>query len=131
MKTLLIAAGVIALLGVGFVFLKLPPPVIIVAPEAVFHVGSLDITNTMFTSWVVVIILVLIAVLVGPKANVVPSGFYGYVESAVMALYNIVEQVAGPENGRRFFPLVGTIFFYILVSNYFGLLPMNAVIGVV
>lgn len=130
MKTLLIAAGVIALLGVGFVFLKLPPPVIIVAPEAVFHVGSLDITNTMFTSWVVVIILVLIAVLVGPKANVVPSGFYGYVESAVMALYNIVEQVAGPENGRRFFPLVGTIFFYILVSNYFGLLPMNAVIGV-
>ncbi len=130
MKTLLIAAGVIALLGVGFVFLKLPPPVIIVAPEAVFHAGSLDITNTMFTSWVVVAILVITAVLVGPKANIVPSGFYGYVEAAVMALYNIVEQVAGPENGRRFFPLVGTIFFYILVSNYFGLLPMNAVIGV-
>ncbi|MGE3961083.1 MAG: F0F1 ATP synthase subunit A [Dehalococcoidia bacterium] len=130
MKGLLIAAGVIALMALGFIFLKLPPPVIIVAPETVFHAPGLDITNTMFTSWIVVTILVVTAILVGPKASVVPSGFYGYIEAAVMALYNIVEQVAGPENGRRFFPLVGTIFFYILVSNYFGLLPMNAVIGV-
>ena len=130
MKALLIAAGVIALMGLGFVFLKLPPPVIIVAPETVFHAPGLDITNTMFTSWIVVAILIVIGVYAGRKASVVPTGFYGYVEGAVMALYGIVEQVAGPENGRRFFPLVGTIFFYILVSNYFGLLPMNAVIGV-
>ena len=130
MKALLIAAGVIALMGLGFVFLKLPPPVIIVAPETVFHAPGLDITNTMFTSWIVVAILIVIGVYAGRKASVVPTGFYGYIEGAVMALYGIVEQVAGPENGRRFFPLVGTIFFYILVSNYFGLLPMNAVIGV-
>lgn len=130
MKALLIAAGVIVLMGLGFVFLKLPPPVIIVAPETVFHAPGLDVTNTMFTSWIVVAILIAIGVYAGRKASVVPTGFYGYVEGAVMALYGIVEQVAGPENGRRFFPLVGTIFFYILVSNYFGLLPMNAVIGV-
>lgn len=130
MRALLIAAVVIALMVAGFVFLKLPPPVIIVAPETVFHAPGLDITNTMFTSWFVVAFLVIVAVVVGRKANVVPSGIYGYVEAAVMALYDIVEQVAGPENGRRFFPLIGTIFFFILVSNYMGLLPINAVIGV-
>ena len=50
MKALLIALAVLALMGVGLVFLKMPPPTIIVAPETVFHAGSLNITNTMFTS---------------------------------------------------------------------------------
>jgi F-type H+-transporting ATPase subunit a len=125
-----IALAVVALMASGFIFLKLPPPTIIVAPEPVFHVGSLDITNTMFTSWFVVAFLVIMGIVVGRKASVVPSGLYGYVEGAVMALYGIVEQVAGPVNARRFFPLVGTIFFFVLVSNYAGLLPINAVIGV-
>ena len=129
MKLMAIALAVIALMVVGFLFLKLPPPVIVVAPETVFHLGPLDITNTMFTSWWVVVLMAIIAVVVGRKACVIPSGFYGYVEAAVMAFYDIVEQVAGPENGRRFFPLVGTIFFFVLFSNYFGLLPMNNVIG--
>jgi len=40
-----------------------------------------------------------------------------------------VVNVAGERNGRRFFPLVATIFFFILVSNYLGLLPINNVIG--
>lgn len=130
MKPAIIALAVIALMVVGFVFLKLPPPAIIVAPEVVFHAPGVDITNTMFTSWFVVAFLVIVAITVGRKASVVPSGVYGYVEAMVMAFYGIVEQVAGPENGRRFFPLVGTIFFFVLISNYFGLLPINVVIGV-
>lgn len=130
MKALLIAVLVIALMGAGMVFLKLPPPAIIVAPETVFHAPGVDITNTMFTSWFVVAILVIIAIVAGRGVKLVPTGFSAYVEAAVMALYGIVEQVAGPVNARRFFPLVGTIFFFVLISNYFGLLPMNAVIGV-
>ncbi len=130
MKALLIAVLVIALMGAGMVFLKLPPPAIIVAPETVFHAPGLDITNTMFTSWFVVALLAIIAIVAGRGVKLVPSGFSAYVEAAVMALYGIVEQVAGPVNARRFFPLVGTIFFFVLISNYFGLLPMNAVIGV-
>ena len=130
MKALLIAVLVLALVVAGMVFLKLPPPAIIVAPETVFHAGGLDITNTMFTSWFVVLILAVIAIVAGRGVKLVPSGFSAYVEAAVMAFYGIVEQVAGPENARRFFPLVGTIFFFVLISNYFGLLPFNAVIGV-
>ena len=130
MKMLVIALAVVSLMVAGFVLLKLPPPAIIVAPETVFHAGPLNITNTMFTSWFVVAFLVIFGIIVGRKAAVVPTGVYGYVEGAVMALYGIVEQVAGPVNARRFFPLVGTIFFFVLVSNYAGLLPINAVIGV-
>jgi F-type H+-transporting ATPase subunit a len=130
MKALLIAVGVLALMGVGFVFLKMPPPTIIVAPETVFHAPGLDITNTMFTSWFVVAILAIGGIIAGRGVKLVPSGFSAYIEAAVMAFYGLVEQVAGPVNARRFFPLVGTIFFFVLVSNYVGLLPMNNVIGV-
>ena len=129
MRAALIVIGVLVLIGVGVVFVGGASPAIIVAPETVFHAGSLGITNTMFTSWFVVAILVLLALTVGPRVSVVPSGFSGAIEAGVEAFYNIVVQVAGEENGRRFFPLAATIFIFILTSNYFGLLPMNNVIG--
>jgi F-type H+-transporting ATPase subunit a len=125
----LIAVGVIVLIGIGVVFVGGASPAIIVAPETVFHWGPLDVTNTMFTSWFVVAFLVILGILVRPGLSVVPSGFSGAVEAAVEAFYNLVVQVAGEENGRRFFPLVATIFFFILTSNYAGLLPINNIIG--
>lgn len=129
MRTWLIAAGVILLILVGFVFFRGPSPPIIVAPEIVFHWGGLEVTNTMFTSWFVVGILVLIAVIVGPRMSVVPSGFSGVVEAALSAFYDMAEGVVGEQNARRFFPLVATIFFFILLSNYIGLLPINNIVG--
>ena len=119
---------------VGFLFVGGSSPAIIVAPETVFHwslplIGDLDVTNTMFTSWWVVALLIIVAWIAGRGVSVVPSGFSGAVEAVVVGFYDIVVGIAGEENGRRFFPLVATIFFFILVSNYAGLLPINNVIG--
>lgn len=129
MRVWLIALGVLVLMAVGFIFVRGPSPAIIVAPETVFHWGVLDVTNTMFTSWFVVLFLVVLAFFVGRNLSLVPSGFSGAVEAGVEAFFDIVVQVAGEKNGRRFFPLVATIFFFVLVSNYAGLLPINNVIG--
>jgi F-type H+-transporting ATPase subunit a len=41
-----------------------------------------------------------------------------------------VDEIAGEKNGRRFFPLVGALFLFIIASNYFGLLPLVNSIGV-
>ena len=126
---LLIAVGVIVLMVVGFLYVKGPSPVIIVRPEAIFSVAGLEVTNTMFTSWVVVAILCLIAVIAGRGISLVPSGFSGVVEAIVAGFYGIVVGVSGEEKARRFFWVIATIFFYVLASNYFGLLPINNVIG--
>lgn len=130
MRGWIIAIGIVTLIVVGFVFFKGPSPVIEVAPEHVFDIGPLEVTNTMFTSWVVIVGILVTAFIAGRKASVVPSGFSGAVEALVSGFYDIVVGIAGEENGRRFFPLIATIFFYIVVSNYFGLLPINAVFGV-
>lgn len=129
MRVAVIAVAVLALALIGFFFVGGASPAIVVAPETIFHWGPLAVTNTMFTSWFVVALIVIIAVVAGRGVSVVPSGFSGAVEAAVVALYDIVVNIAGEENGRRFFPLVGTIFFFILISNYVGLLPMSNVIG--
>ena len=125
MKLLLIAVAVIALMASGFIFVGGAAPAIVVAPEHIFDLGPVAVTNTMFTSWLVVLVLIVIGVIMRAGLKMVPSGFAGAIEAAVEAFYNIVCSVAGEQNGRRFFPLVATIFFFVLTSNYFGLLPLN------
>jgi F-type H+-transporting ATPase subunit a len=133
MKAALIAVGVIALIAFGAVFVRGPAPVIVVAPEHVFDfpVLGFGVTNTMFTSWFVVAFMVVMAIVVGRSMTLVPSGFSGAVEALMAGFYEtFVVNIVGEKNGRRFFPLVFTIFFFVLISNYVGLLPMNNVVGV-
>lgn len=127
MKKLLIAAGAIALILVGVLFVGGVSPVIVVAPEHIATIGGLSVTNTMITGWVVVVLLCVAAIVAGRGVKEVPSGFSGLVEAMVLGFYGIVVQVAGEKNGRRFFPLVGTIFFTVVCYNYFGLLPINSI----
>lgn len=129
MKKLLIAAGVIALIMVGVLFVGGVSPVIVVAPEKIATIAGIPITNTMITGWVAVALISFAAIIAGRGIKEVPSGFSGLVEAMVAGFYGIVVQVAGEVNGRRFFPLVGTIFFTVVCYNYFGLLPMNNIIG--
>ncbi|MSQ41551.1 MAG: ATP synthase F0 subunit A [Dehalococcoidia bacterium] len=129
MRIWLIAIGLLALAVVGFLFVRGPSPSIIVAPEHIFDLGPLAVTNTMFTSWLVVLFLCTVAVVAGRSLRLVPSGFSGAVEGLVGGFYGMIEGIVGERNARRFFPLVATIFFYVLVSNYFGLLPVSNVIG--
>lgn len=127
MKLLLIAVAAIALMVSGFLFVGGVSPAIVVAPEHIFTVGGLAITNTMFTSWWVVLLLCVVGLFTRRGLRLVPSGFAGFVEAAVEAFYGIVVSAAGEQNGRRFFPLVATIFFFVLTSNYFGLLPITSI----
>ena len=121
---------VFAFIILGMIFLKPPPPAIIIAPEVIFHTSFLDITNTMFTSWVVLILLVTSSFFIGRRFSVIPSGFVGGIEFVIGTFYDLVVSMAGEQNGRRFFWVVATIFFWIILNNYFALLPGNFHIGV-
>src|SRR6266571_8263482 len=112
MKTRLIALGIIVLFVVGFIFLRGPIPHISIAAEPVTQVGGIKITNTMLTSWVIVGMIALgIGFVTTRKWTPVPGGVQNFVEAVVEAFYNLVTGIAGEEKGRRFFPVVATIFF--------------------
>lgn len=57
--------------------------------------------------------------------QVVPSGkttLVNVIESAVEGLNGLLEGIIGPK-ARRYLPLIGSLFFYIFLSNLLGVLP--------
>ena len=128
-KTTVIIIFSLVLFVVGFIFLRGPTPHIAIAAETLFSVGPIDVTNTMITSWIVVTTMILVVLLATRRWELVPRGAQNAIEAVVEAFYNLVTNVAGEKNGRRFFPVVATIFFFVLVSNWLSLLPVFNTIG--
>jgi F-type H+-transporting ATPase subunit a len=119
----------VLLLGVGFFFLRGPKPIIEIKAEPLWTIGGIEITNTLFTAWIVVIILVVGAYLSTRKLRYIPTGWQNVAEGAIEALYGLVVATVGEKHGRRFFPVIATIFLYVVVANWFALVPIFNAIG--
>jgi F-type H+-transporting ATPase subunit a len=124
-----IAVIVIALIGVGLIVAKGPQPEIVVPAEVLWKAGPLNITNTMLTAWVVMAFLVILSLLATRSMSLMPGGLQNFVEAAIGFLVDQVENIAGEAKGRVFFTVIATIFLFVLVSNWFGLLPFFNAIG--
>ncbi len=74
-------------------------------------------------SWLAMILLIGIALAVKSKLSLVPSGVQNVME--VFADFFLSQSNAniGHHYGEKFYPLLGTIFLYIMVCNLFGLIP--------
>ncbi|MCK9518991.1 MAG: F0F1 ATP synthase subunit A [Dehalococcoidia bacterium] len=132
MKLVYIALAIIAVLGwlaVGLIIAQGPQPEIIVPAEVITKVGPLNITNTLLTSWFVMVFLIILSILATRSMKVIPSGLQNFVEASLGFLVNQCEEIAGEKNGRRFFTVVATLFIYIIISNWAGLLPFFSAIG--
>lgn len=98
------------------------------AAEPIFHFWGLSITNSLLTTWVVIFFLMVLAKFVSLGAKLVPHPLQNFFEKVFEAVYNLCESVAG-EKALLFFPLVFTLFLFILMNNWFGLLPGVGSIG--
>jgi F-type H+-transporting ATPase subunit a len=130
-KTLAIVVGVLVLLGVGFLFFRSPKPIIEIKAETITDIGPFPVVNTWVTAVMVVIVLAIVAFLATRKISLIPGGLQNVVESVMEAMYNICVQTAGEKNGRRFFPVVMTIFTFIWIANWMALLPFFNAIGTI
>jgi len=128
-KAIIIALFTLLFFLIGFVFFRGPTPHISIKPETLFSVGPIDVTNTMLTSWLVVLTMIIVVFLATRRWELVPRGAQNVLEAVVEAFFNLVVNVAGEKNGRRFFPVVATIFFFVLAANWLSLLPVFNVIG--
>ena len=101
-----------------------------VKAETLFSLGPLNVTNSFLTMLIVMALLILVGALIARKATIVPAGrAQSGFEVIVEFLLNLVEGTAGRRVGRRIFPLISALFFFIIVSNYAGLLPGVGTIG--
>lgn len=99
----------------------LPP--IEVGPNILFHIGPIPITNTLFSAWLSIAIVLFLFIGGTRKMAIVPKGFQNFVEWMSQLFIDFCEEVAGKEWGRRFFPFTATIFFYVLFANWLEIFP--------
>lgn len=101
-----------------------------IAAETVTHFLGLPISNSLIASLLTTVILVTISYFATRNMKEIPKGIQNVIEFAVESLYNMIQDVTrNKKNTYAFFPVVATIFLFVLVANWTGLLPGFATIG--
>lgn len=109
----------------------LPVAAAALAAEPLFHLGSFPVTNSMLNAWVSVVIFCVVAYIANRRTSLIPRGVHNFFETIIDLLLKEVEKVTeNKAKARLFFPLVATIFFFILVNNWLGLVPGTGTIGI-
>lgn len=106
------------------------PPTL--ASETIFHIGNFEVRNTLITALMTVLVLFVVGLLVRRKKYaLVPEGVQNVVEAIIGGMFNFFAGIVGDEERtKKFFPVVATIFFYVIISNWMGLLPGFGSIGI-
>ena len=87
------------------------------------------ITNTLLSCWIASIVLVLIFVIGAWRAKLVPGRFQNFCEIVIEGLLRFVEGTVGPQRSRMLFPVIATIFLFVLINAWIGLLPFYPALG--
>jgi F-type H+-transporting ATPase subunit a len=100
-------------------------PAIHVAPAEAFHVGGFTITNSMLYGWICALIIISVLIWVARRVTIKPrGGFVQVIEAGVEFITNLVEGAFDDKSkGRKYVAFFATLFFFILLNNWFGLIP--------
>lgn len=100
------------------------------AAEHVFTVFGFPITNTLLMSWVAMGILIIVSIITTRRLKLIPGKLQNVVESIIELMLDFIKKVVGEKKqAEQFFPIVATIFIFILLSNWLGLVPGIGTIG--
>jgi F-type H+-transporting ATPase subunit a len=101
-----------------------------IAAEKLFSIGPLPVTNSLLVTWITILIFLAIGILVRLRKNIVPTGLQNVMEWILEYIYQTVcDAFEDEKKGRKYFPLIMTIFLFVLLINWIGLLPGFGSIG--
>lgn len=99
--------------------------------EPVTHVAGLPVTNALVTSWLAVLVIVGLAVALRLSLKKIPGKLQHTFEIFVEGALSIGDQVTNDRKiTERVFPIAASVFFFVLINNWLGLLPLMG-LGVV
>ena len=89
------------------------------------------VTNTLLSAWVTSIVIILFFVLGARKRAMVPGRFQSVVESIFEGVLSFAASVLGRDMARKAFPVVATIFFFVLFNAWIALflVPLYQAVG--
>jgi F-type H+-transporting ATPase subunit a len=101
-------------------------PAVHIAPGGVFKLGGITVTNSMLYGWICIVAICIFLIWVARQVTVKPKGgVVQMVEVAIDFIVDLVENAFDDQTiGRKFVPYFVTLFFFILLNNWLGLLPI-------
>jgi F-type H+-transporting ATPase subunit a len=93
------------------------------AAEALFKIGPLPVTNSMVTSWIVAVALIIAIRWAIKRPQLIPSRGQAVVENLVEGIYDLTAPIVGNKVAKHTFPLLVSLFTFILIQNWSGLFP--------
>lgn len=85
--------------------------------------GVLDVTGEVIAMWIILGVIALISLIVKSRLKERPGKFQNMIETGVEYLDNFFTELLGKEKARKNFTFLGSLFIFIIFSNYSGLLP--------
>ncbi|MBL9116549.1 MAG: F0F1 ATP synthase subunit A [Verrucomicrobiaceae bacterium] len=105
-------------------------PLLLGVQPAASELGNIGfITNSVIVGLCVLGIVFWFSGKATKNMSLIPHKAQNLFEFLVEFLYNRIEAIVGPKQVKLAFPLLGTLFIYILVSNWFGLIPGVGTVG--
>jgi F-type H+-transporting ATPase subunit a len=100
------------------------------AAETLFHIGSFPVTNTLIVTLCVSCLLITVSIIVKNKLKLIPKGLQNLLEFVIEAVLDLVDSVTQDrEQSQKFFPIIATIFLFVIMSNWVELVPGLGTIG--
>jgi F-type H+-transporting ATPase subunit a len=84
---------------------------------------GLPVSMTVVSTWIMVVVLALLAFVASTKIRQTPSRWQATLEWGLDALHHMLEEVTGG-SGERYLPLVATVAIFVLVANLMSALPL-------
>ena len=100
-------------------------PAVHVAPGGVLHIAGFNITNSILYGWFTSLLITIVLIRVATRVTIKPKrGFTQFIEIGVDFISSLVINAFDNKKvGRKYAPIFVTIFFFIVLNNWLGLLP--------
>lgn len=92
--------------------------------EPLFNIGSFTVTNSLMSSWLAVILIVMLSLVIRAKHSKIPGKLQSFMEVVVNGALGMIDMVTNDRvKTKKVFPVAFAIFLFVLINNWLGLLP--------
>jgi len=101
-----------------------------IGAEKLFEIAGFPVTNTLLTTWFMVGFFIVATQVWLKKVRLVPALSQNVFEAVIEGVLGMMDSVLGErQKSEKYFPLIATIFIFVISSNWFGIFPGFGSIG--
>lgn len=98
--------------------------------ERITHLGQLPITNSVITSWIGILVVLVFSLSIRLKLKKIPGKLQNFFEMILDGAFMLCDQVTNDRKlTQKIFPFVFTIFIFVLINDWLGLMPFIGSMG--